>query len=158
MIRSLALASAVCLVGAIVAASAGEDVLAIVLFLAWLVIGLVLLARRLFHGVRDAVRDAHAFVSGDIQHARILEVGEPKGWFSAESNVVLELEAEDGTKRQFDRDLPIPFFLAWGYQLSKRLRLPLISKTILAEMLRFEFRREGMEVSVSRAPAGLPSL
>jgi hypothetical protein len=90
------------------------------------------------------------FASGDVQTARIVSVGDPKGWFNPTSEVVFELEAGDGvTKRQFDREIPIPFFVAWGYRLSKRLRVPFVSETTLAEVMRLEFRREGLDLSVS---------
>ena len=124
--------------------------LAIVLFLISLVIAVVLLFRRLFHAAKDAVNDARAFASGDVQKARIVEVGDPRGWFNPQSNVVLELEAEDGTKRSFDHDIPVPFFVAWGYRLSKRFKLPLISEANLTELMGVELRREGMNVSAWR--------
>jgi hypothetical protein len=153
LIRYVTLAGTACFVGAIVATSVDQDVLAIFLGLVSLVIAVVLLFRRLFHAAKDAVNDARAFVSGDVQQARIIEVGDPKGWFNPQSNVVLELEAEDGTKRSFDHDIPVPFFVAWGYRLSKRFKVPLISQANLTELMGIELRREGMNVSASREPA-----
>jgi hypothetical protein len=153
LIRYVTLAGTACFVGAIVATSVDQDVLAIFLGLISLVIAVVLLFRRLFHAAKDAVNDARAFVSGDVQQARIIEVGDPKGWFNPQSNVVLELEAEDGTKRSFDHDIPVPFFVAWGYRLSKRFKVPLISQANLTELMGIELRREGMNVSASREPA-----
>jgi hypothetical protein len=52
--------------------------------------------------------------------------------------------------RQFDREILIPFFVAWGYRLSKRFKVPFVSETTLAEVMRLEFRREGLDLSVSR--------
>ena len=65
--------------------------------------------------------------------------------------MVLELEGEDGTAHRFERDVPVPFPAAWSYRLGKRLRLPLVRSTDLDEMIAFELRREGMDVSVGRA-------
>jgi hypothetical protein len=150
LIRYITLAGTACFVGAIVATAVDQDLLAIVLFLISLLIALVLMFRRLFHAAKDAVSDARAFVSGDVQQARIIEVGDPKGWINTRSNVVLELEAEDGTRRSFDSDIPVPFFIAWGYRLSKRFKVPLISQANLTELMGIELRREGMNVSASR--------
>jgi hypothetical protein len=153
LIRYVTLAGTACFVGAIVATSVNHDVLGIALGLVSLLIGTVLLFRRLFHAAKDAVSDARAFVSGDVQKARIVEVGDPSGWINPKSNVVLELEAEDGTRRSFDHDIPVPFFMAWGYRLSKRFKVPLISDGFLTELMEVELRREGMDVSASREPA-----
>jgi hypothetical protein len=154
MIRVLTLAATASLIGSIVAVSAGEELLAFVLGVLCLLITVVLMFRRLFYSARDAVRDAGAFASGDVQKARIVSVGDPRGWLNPKSTVALELEAADGvTKREFDREIPVPFMLAWGYRLSKRFKLPVVSEHALAEMMSFEFRREGMDVSVSREGA-----
>ena len=150
MIRYITLAGTACFIGAIVATSLDHDLLAIALGLISLLIAVGLLFRRLFHAAKDAVNDARAFVSGDVQQARILEVKDPRGWINPKSNVVLELEAEDGTKRSFDSDIPVPFFIAWGYRLSKRFKVPLISQANLTELMGVELRREGMNVSASR--------
>jgi hypothetical protein len=150
LIRFLTLAGAACFIGAIVAAGVDRDVLALFLGLITLVIAMVLLIRRLFHAAKNAVSDARAFVSGDVQQARIVEVGDPRGWFLPKSSVVLELEAEDGTRRSFDHDIPVPLFVAWGYRLSKRFKVPLISEANLTDLMGLELRREGMNVSASR--------
>jgi hypothetical protein len=126
--RILALVSFAALVGAIALFGADREVPAIVLFFVWLATGLWLLARRLWHAAQGAVSDIRTFASGDVQTARIVSVGDPKGWFNPTSEVVVELEADDGAaKRQLDRDVPIPFFVAWGYRLSKRLKVPFVS-------------------------------
>ena len=65
-------------------------------------------------------------ISGDIQHARLVGVGEPKGFFTPEATVMLELEGEDGTVHPFERDVPVPFPMAWSYRLGKRFNLPLM--------------------------------
>jgi hypothetical protein len=150
LIRYITLAGSACFIGAIVATSLDHDLLAIVLGLITLLIAVGMLFRRLFHAAKDAVSDARAFVSGDVQQARIVEVGDPKGWINPKSNVVLELEAEDGTRRSFDSDIPVPFFIAWGYRLSKRFKVPLISQANLTELMGIELRREGLDVSASR--------
>jgi hypothetical protein len=150
LIRYVTLAGTACFVGAIVATAVDHDLLAMVLFLISLLIALMLMIRRLFHAAKDAVSDARAFASGDVQQARIVEVGDPKGWINTRSDVVLELEAEDGSRRSFDHDIPVPFFVAWGYRLSKRFKVPLISQANLTELMGIELRREGLDVSVSR--------
>ena len=91
-------------------------------------------------------------MSGDIQHARLVDVGDPKGIFGPECDVTVELEGEDGTVHTFTRDVPVPFPLAWSYRAGKRFNLPLL-RTDLAETMAFELRREGMDVSARRPVA-----
>jgi hypothetical protein len=43
--------------------------------------------------------------------------------------------------------------MAWGYRLSKRFKVPLISQANLTELMGIQLRREGMDVSASREPA-----
>ena len=82
--------------------------------------------RRGYHKARGIVSDARTLISGDIQHARLVGVGEPKGFFTPEATVMLELEGEDGTVHPFERDVPIPFPMAWSYRIGKRFNLPLM--------------------------------
>ena len=109
--------------------------------------------RRGYHKVRGIVDDARRFVSGDIQQARLVDVGDPSGIFNPESTVVLELEGEDGTRHRFERDVPIPFPVAWSYRLGKRFNLPWVGGSDLGELMAVELRREGMDVSVGRGQA-----
>jgi hypothetical protein len=84
-------------------------------------------------------------------------VDDPKGVFWPKSALHLELEAEDGTVHPFERDVPVPFFMAWGYRLGKRFNLPLFGRTDLDELVAFQLRREGMKVSVGRPSAQSPA-
>ena len=103
--------------------------------------------------MRGIVGDARRFVSGDIQQARLVDVGDPSGIFNPESTVVLELEGEDGTSHRFERDVPIPFPVAWSYRLGKRFNLPWVGGSDLGGLMAVELRREGMDVSVGRGHA-----
>jgi hypothetical protein len=160
-VRLLSLAGVICLVLAVIllvndaSGNAGKVVL---LLLAFTAISTILAIRAAFHKVRNIARDARAFISGDIQHARLIEVSEPKGIIFTRVNFVLELEGEDGKKHQFDRDVPTPFFTAWAYRLGKRFNLPLLRRFNPTTMLAMEFKREGMSVSVSRPAGGAPEI
>ena len=112
--------------------------------------------RRGYHKARGIVSDARKFISGDIQHARIVEVSEPKGFFGSQMNVVLELEGEDGTKHQFDRDVPIPWPMAITYRLGKRFNASGVAVD-LSKMMAVELKRGGLDVDVSR-PADSPPI
>jgi hypothetical protein len=109
-----------------------------------------------YHKARGIVSDARTLISGDVQHARLVSVGDPKGLFSPASPVVLELEGEDGTVHNFEREVPVPFPVAWSYRLGKRFNLPLARSTDLSELMAFELKREGMDVSVGRGSAPEP--
>ncbi|MGH2987336.1 MAG: hypothetical protein ACRDLO_11715 [Solirubrobacterales bacterium] len=119
-------------------------------------ISIVLMVRRGYHAARGIVRDAHAFASGDIQHSRLVDVGDPQGILNPESTVVLELEDENGTVHRFDRDVPVPFPMAWSYRLGKRFNLPFLG-TDLGGLMAFELRREGMDVEVNRGDEARPA-
>ena len=153
MIRLLSFLSIACLATAVIIllTSADSDApIAIVLLLLAFGITTLLGIRRGYHKVRGIVDDARRFVSGDIQEARLVEVGDPSGLFNPESTVVLELEGEDGTRHRFERDVPIPFPVAWSYRLGKRFNVPLVGGTDLSELMAVELRREGMDVSLGR--------
>jgi hypothetical protein len=152
VIRALTLIGVACFAGAIVlfATGDGSAPIGIVLVLIAIGISIVLGIRRGYHAVRNVVGDARRFVSGDLQTARIVDVGDPKGIFNTRVDVQLELEGEDGTVHAFERDVPVPMPVAWSFRLGKRFNLPLVRTTNLAEMMAFEFKREGMDVSVGR--------
>jgi hypothetical protein len=153
MIRALTLLGIACLAGSILlfVTDAGSNAgPAIVLLLIFFGISIVLGIRKGYHAARGAVRDARAFMSGDIQHARIVEVGDPRGIFTPAANVVLELEGENGAKHRFEHDVPIPFPVAWSYRLSKRFNVPFVKTINLSELMAFELRREGLAVDLSR--------
>jgi hypothetical protein len=154
MVRILSLLGSGCFLAAVLLLSTGRGLgLAIVLLLMSAGLGAFLLVRRGFLLARDVATQAHAFISGDIQHARLVEVGEPHGIFNPQANLVLELEGEDGATHRFDRDVPIPFAMAWSYRLGKRFRAPWIGNADLTGMMAFELRREGLDVDLSRPEA-----
>lgn len=156
-IRVLSLIDAACLILAVwlLASESGPNaVFAVLVLLAAAVISAILAVWAAYNKGRSVVRDARAFVSGDIQHARLLEVSEPKGIIFTKVNFVLELEGEDGQKHKFDRGVPTPFFAAWAYRLGKRFKVPFLRRFEPSRMLAVELRREGMKVSVSRGGRG----
>ncbi len=108
---------------------------------------------------REVVGAAKSFVTGDVQHARIAEVGEPEGFFTPSSNLVLELEGEDGAIHRFDREVPVPFPAALAYRLGRRFKLPFVGRKPLTEMMAFELRREGLDIDLNwRPPPGVEIL
>lgn len=156
IVRTLSLLSIACIAAAVilvVATDSSSTPVAVVLVLVAFGITTLLGIRRGYHKVRGIVNDARRFVSGDIQQARLVDVGDPSGIFNPESTVVLELEGEDGTSHRFERDVPIPFPLAWSYRLGKRFNLPWVGGSDLGELMAVELRREGMDVSVGRGQA-----
>ncbi len=155
MIRILSALSIACIAGAIALVVFGEDQntpLVVVLVLAAFGITSLLAIRAGYLKARSIVSDASAFVRGDVQHARLIRVGDPKGIFWPKSTLELELEGEDGNTHRFERDVPVPFFIAWSHRLGKRFNLPLM-RTDLSQLMAFELRREGMDVSVGRGGA-----
>jgi hypothetical protein len=155
IVRALALTSVVCIVAAIaltVINGSGNIPVVIVLVLVAFGITTLLAIRRGYQTARGIVSDARTLISGDIQHARLVSVGDPKGIFNPESTVMLELEGENGTVHNFERDIPVPFPMAWSYRIGKRFNLPLM-RTDLSQMMAFELKREGMDVSVGRGGA-----
>jgi hypothetical protein len=52
----------------------------------------------------------------------------------------------------FEREIPVPFPMAWSYRIGKRFNLPLM-RTDLSQLMAFELNREGMDVSVGRGAA-----
>lgn len=147
----VALACLVLAVVLLVADASANAGYVVILLLVFVALSAVLAARAAFHKVRKIAHDARAFITGNIQHARLIEVSEPKGIFFTKVNFVLELEGEDGRKHEFDRDVPTPFLAAWAYRLGKRFKIPVLRRFNPTEMLALEFRREGMNVSVSRS-------
>jgi hypothetical protein len=153
IVRTLSLLSIACIAAAILLVIAtGDDntPIIIVLLLAAFGISGLLGIRAGYHKARNLISDARAFVTGDIQTARLVEVGEPSGWFSPESTVVLELEGSDGVPHRFELDVPIPLPVALSYRFGKRFKVPFVGGNDLREMMAFELRREGLDVSVGR--------
>jgi hypothetical protein len=155
IVRTLSLLSIACIAAAIalVIFGDGNTPVVVVLVLAAFAITTLLGIRAGYRKARGIVSDARTFISGDIQQARLVSVGDPKGLLNPASTVVLELEGEDGTVHPFERDVPIPFPVAWSYRLGKRFNLPLVKSADLSELMAFELKREGMDVSAGRGAA-----
>jgi hypothetical protein len=106
VIRALTLLTVACWAGALLLLltdASGNVGYIVVLILIATALSLFLSARAAYHRARNFVSDARAFLSGDIQQARLVSVGEPKGWFSPASEVTVELEGEDTTSRSRSR-------------------------------------------------------
>ena len=156
IVRTLSVLSIACIAGAIGLVVFGDDgntPVVVVLVLAAFGITTLLGIRAGFMKARSVLRDAQAFISGNVQNARLIGVSDPKGIFWPKSNLQLELEGEDGKVHPFEREVPVPFFMAWGYRLGHRFNLPLMRNINLDELMAFELRREGMAVSVGRGGA-----
>lgn len=154
IVRTLSLLSVACIVAAIglVVFGEGNTPVVIVLVLVAFAITTLLGIRAGYHKARGIVSDARTLISGDIQQARLVSVGDPKGIFNPEATVMLELEGEDGVAHNFERDVPIPFPVAWSYRIGKRFKLPMM-QTDLSQLMQFELKREGMDVSLGRGAA-----
>jgi ketosteroid isomerase-like protein len=151
VIRALSLLSTIAFVGAILLLEVdGAVAPGVVLILLSMIVGVGLAIRRGFLMVRDVVKQIHAFARSDVQHVRVADVGEPKGLFFPKSEVVLEFEGTDGSPLRYEHELPVPFFAAWSYRLSRRFNLPLVGRRPLADFVAFELRREGLDVDVTR--------
>jgi hypothetical protein len=125
----------------------------IVVILIASVISVILGVRAAYLRARGFASDARAFLSGDIQSARLISVSEPKGLFSPSSEVTVELEGEDGKVHNFSHDVPVPFPYAWGYRLGKRFNLPILRSFDPTALMASELRREGLKLTVSRPEA-----
>lgn len=155
MIRLLSLMAGACWIGAflLLANDDASTAPVLVLFLLAAGLSLVLAIRAAYIRARGFVTDARAFMSGDIQSARLVSVEEPRGIFSPSSEVTVELEGEDGNIHSFQHDMPVPFPFAWGYRLGKRFNVPVLSSLNPTALMAAELRREGMSVSVGRPSA-----
>lgn len=156
MIRALSVLATVSLVGgfalAIYAHGTGRFG-GIALILLALGIGGLLAARRVFIRVREIVAAVHTFVTGDVRHARIAEVGEPKGFFNPTAETILEVEGDGGHVHRIEVEMPVPFPAAFSYRLGRRLRLPIIGRKPLSELMALELKREGLKLSAGWRPA-----
>jgi hypothetical protein len=77
--------------------------------------------------IRSAVRDIkRVHAGGGPARVRLAGVGEPKGVIVPTSEVVLEVEAHDGTVSRWAPAVPIPWPYAWAWKIARRLRVPLV--------------------------------
>jgi len=155
IVRTLSTLSIACIAAAIALVVFGDDGnTPVVVVLVLLAFGITTLLgiRAGFLKAKSIVSDASNFVRGNVQSARLIRVDDPKGIFWPKSVMHLELEAEDGTTHPFEREVPVPFFMAWSYRLGKRWNAPFLGGD-LNELMAFQLRREGMKVSVGRGSA-----
>lgn len=160
MIRFLSLLTYACWAGAVlllIVDSEGNSGYVVALVLVAIALSLVLGVRAAYHRGRRFVSDARAFMSGDIQHARLVSVAEPSGFFSPSSEVTVELEGADGKIHSFQHDVSVPFPFAWGYRLGKRFNVPLLSDLDPTALMASQLRREGMTLTVSRPTSAEPA-
>ena len=153
-VRFFTLLGTGCIVLGFVMVFSGSEALAVpsgILFAAGFLIGSVLWIRRAFFGIRGLVSDAKAVLSSDTEEVRIVDVTDPKGFFGPRSTVTVEVEGEDGTTRQFDRDIPMPWPWALAYKVAKRF--PATKTPDLGEELAAQLRRQGMNVSATHGDA-----
>ena len=154
-VRVLSALSIACVAVAIALVVFGEDnntPVVVVLVLAAFGITTLLAIRAGYLKARGIVSDATAFIRGPVQHGRLVGVDDPRGIFWPQSTLHLELEGQDGKVHQFERDVPVPFFIAWSHRIGRRFNLPFM-RTDLSRLMAFELRREGMSVSVGRGGA-----
>jgi hypothetical protein len=156
IVRLLSLAGIACFAAGVVLVVIGDSgntpTIAVLLLVSF-GISVLLGIRAAFHKARGVVNDARTFISGDIQHARLVGVTEPKGWFNPESTVTLELEGADGVVHSFEREMPVPFPVAWSHRFAKRFNVPGANADI-SKLMAFELKREGMDVQVARPFSG----
>jgi hypothetical protein len=153
LIRALSLLTVACWAGVVlllITDASGNAGYVLLLILIAVVLSLFLTARAAYHRARNFVSDARAFISGDIQQARLVSVGEPRGWFTPSSEVTVELEGENGKVHSFSHDVPVAFPFAWSYRLGKRFKLPILRNLDPTAVMASELRREGLKLTVAR--------
>lgn len=83
----------------------------------------------LFHPIRTLKaigRTKEIAAGGGPKKVRVVRIGRPDGWVLPVIEAKLEIEARDGTIVRLAPVLPIPFALAWGERIARRLKVPLI--------------------------------
>jgi hypothetical protein len=77
--------------------------------------------------IRAAVRDIKRVHSGGgPARVRLARVGEPEGLIIPTSEIVLEVQARDGTVSRFAPSLPVPWPYAWAWRVARLLGVPLV--------------------------------
>jgi len=79
---------------------------------------------------------------GGPRRIEVLHVAEPKGILAPGSEVLLRVEAKDGTVSDVETVIPIAWPYAWGYRAARLLHLPLVSR-FDPERIRFAVRVPG---------------
>lgn len=79
--------------------------------------------------IREAVRQLRIVRKhGGPRRIHVMHVGQPKGLIINASDLLLEVEAKDGTRHRIETAVPLPFFYAWAYRLARLLHVPLVSR------------------------------
>ena len=78
--------------------------------------------------IREAARQIGIVRNhGGPKRIHVLHVGRPHGLIVNASDLLLEVEAKDGTHHRIETAVPLPFLYAWAYRLSRILHVPLVS-------------------------------
>jgi hypothetical protein len=87
--------------------------------------------------IREALRQLGIVRKhGGPKRVHVQHVGRPHGLILNVSELVLEVEAKDGSRHKIETAVPLPFFYAWAYKLARLLHVPLVS-SLDPERLRF---------------------
>ena len=85
-----------------------------------------------------SAQDIRSIIAGGGPRlVRLVSVGEPHGLILPSSEIVLEVEARDGTKVRLEPEVPVPFPWAWGIRIARLLGVPLVSD-VKPESFRFQ--------------------
>ena len=155
MIRAISIIATACAVigvALLLIDIGGYFPVAIPLILISLLLGGFLAVRRILKRVGEIVAAAHAFVTGDVRHARILEVGEPKGLFNPTAETILEVVGEGEQVHRINVEMPVPLPAALAYRLARRWNVPVIGRRPLSELMAVELRREGLKMDLGWRP------
>jgi hypothetical protein len=89
---------------------------------------------------------------GGPRRIRLLNVAEPKGLIVSTAEVVMEVEALDGTVQRIETVVPIPFFYSWGYRIGRKLHVPVL-RSFDPQSLRFDVKVPRRRRSASASSA-----
>jgi hypothetical protein len=93
--------------------------------------------------IAQAIRDLRQIRSGGgPKRLRLVKVGKPQGLLIPTSEVVLEIQARNGSVSEFRPVLPVPFPYAWAYRIAFALGVPLVRS--------FDPEKIGFELPVPR--------
>ena len=93
--------------------------------------------------IRNAVREIRRISgAGGPTKLRVVSIGHPEGWILPSTEIVLEVEAKDGSVSRFAPALPVPWPYAWAYRIARRLGVPLVRA--------YDPEKPGFEVAVPR--------
>ena len=74
------------------------------------------------------IANLHAvYTGGGPRSVELVRIGEPEGLIVPSSEVVVEVEARNGTRVRIEPAVPMPFLVGWAIRLARKLGVPLIS-------------------------------